>query len=154
MLNRAFGGWQVGAIASFLTGGPLGMASTVNNTFSQGGGQRPNWNGVSPTLPDPTVDRWFDTSVFSNPAAYAYGNAPRTFNGTRAQGARNVDMTISKTVQLYEKLRLQFRGESFNLTNTARLAPPNQSLGNPQFGQVTSQLNQPRVIQFGVKLMY
>jgi hypothetical protein len=154
VLNRTFGGWQVGAIASFLTGGPLGMASTVNNTFSQGGGQRPNWNGVSPTLPAPTVDRWFDTSVFSNPAAYAYGNAPRTFNGTRAQGARNVDMTVSKTVQLYEKLRLQFRGESFNLTNTARFAPPNQSFGNPQFGQVTSQLNLPRVIQFGLKLMY
>jgi hypothetical protein len=63
-------------------------------------------------------------------------------------------MTVSKTVQLYEKLRLQFRAESFNLTNTPRFAPPNQTFGNPQFGQVISQLNQPRVVQFGLKLMY
>ena len=154
ILNRALGGWQVGAIASFLTGGPLGMSTASNNTFSQGGGSRPNWNGVSPTMSTPTVDAWFDASVFSNPAAYAYGNAPRTFNGTRADGATSLDMTVGKTFQLYEKLRLQFRGESFNVTNTPRFAPPNQSFGNPQFGKVTSQLNQPRVVQFGLKVLF
>ena len=154
LLNRALGGWQVGVIGSFLSGGPLGMASAVNNTFSQGGGQRPNWSGVSPTLSNPTVDRWFDTSVFSSPAAYAYGNSPRTFNGTRAAGASNVDLTISKMFRIHEKLRLQFRGEAFNFSNTPRFAPPNQSFGNPQFGQVTSQLNQPRVVQLGLKLLY
>ena len=153
-VKQAFAGWQVGAIGSLLSGGPLGMNAAVNNTFSQGGGQRPDWNGVNPALGNRTVDRWFDTSVFSNPPAYTYGNAPRTFNGLRAQGARNFDLTISKTFQLLEKLRLQFRGEAFNFTNTPRFAPPNQTFGNAQFGQVTSQLNQPRVVQFGLKLMW
>jgi hypothetical protein len=154
IVKRSLGGWQVGAIASFLSGGPLGVGSAVNNTFSQGGGQRPNWNGVQPISSTPSPDQWFNTAVFSNPAAYAYGNSPRTFGGTRGDGARNLDMTISKNIQLYEKLRLQFRGEFFNLTNTVRFAPPNQTFGNPQFGQVTSQLNQPRVIQFGLKLLF
>lgn len=152
--NRLFGGWQIGAIGSFISGGPLGMAAAVNNTFSQGGGQRPNWNGVNPAIANPTVEKWFDTSVFSAAPAYSYGTSPRTFNGLRAAGARNIDATISKTFQVYEKLRLQFRGESFNFTNTPRFAPPNQSFGNGLFGQATSQLNQPRVVQFGLKLLW
>jgi hypothetical protein len=130
------------------------MAAAVNNTFSQGGGQRPNWNGVNPAIANPTVEKWFDTSVFSAAPAYSYGTSPRTFNGLRAAGARNIDATISKTFQVYEKLRLQFRGESFNFTNTPRFAPPNQSFGNALFGQATSQLNQPRVVQFGLKLLW
>ncbi len=154
LLKRAFGGWQVGAIASFFGGSPLGFVSAVNSTFSQGGGQRPNWNGAQPSLSDPSPDRWFNTAAFSSPATYAYGNSPRTFGGTRSDGARNVDMTVSKSIQIYEKLRLQFRGEFFNLTNTVRFAPPNQSFGNAQFGQVASQLNQPRIVQFGLKLIF
>ena len=154
LLKRALGGWQVGAIASFLSGGPLGFGSVVNNTFSQGGGQRPNWNGTQPGISNPSPDRWFDTSAFSTPPAYAYGNSPRTFGGTRSDGARNLDMTVSKNIQIYERLHLQIRGEFFNLTNTVRFAPPNQSFGNAQFGQVTSQLNQPRIVQFGLKLVF
>lgn len=154
LANRALGGWQVGAIGSFISGGPLGMGAAVNNTFSQGGGQRPNWNGVNPAISNPTVDKWFDTGVFSATPAYTYGTSPRTFNGLRAAGARNIDATISKNIQVYEKLRLQFRGEAFNFTNTARFAPPNQTFGNALFGQVTSQLNQPRVVQFGLKLLW
>ncbi len=154
ILKRAIGGWQVGSILSFISGGPLGVASAVNNTFSQGGGQRPNWTGVQPGLSNPSVDQWFNTSVFSNPSAYAYGNSPRTFSGTRGDGARNVDMTVSKNIPIHEKLRLQFRGEFFNLGNTVRFAPPNQTFGNPQFGLVTSQLNQPRIVQFGLKLLF
>ena len=154
LLKRAFGGWQVGGILSFLSGGPLGIASAVNNTFSQGGGQRPNWNGTDPAISNRDVGRWFDTSVFSAPSAYTYGNAPRTFGGLRSHGAHNVDMTVGKNIQLYERLRLQFRGEFFNLTNSVRFAPPNQTFGNPQFGLVTSQLNQPRIVQFGLKLLF
>ena len=152
--SRVLGGWQVGAIASLISGSPLGVSSAVNNTFSQGGGQRPNWNGTQPGVSNPTPDAWFKTSVFSSPAAYAYGNSPRTFGGTRDDAIRNIDMTISKGIQIREKLRLQFRGEFFNLTNTVRFAPPNQTFGNPQFGLVTSQLNQSRIVQFGLKLLY
>ena len=154
LLKRIFGGWQVGGIVSLLSGGPLGVGSAVNNTFSQGGGQRPNWNGVQPAVGTRNPDQWLNASVFSNPASYTYGNSPRTFGGTRGDRARNLDLTIGKNIQIHERLRLQFRSEFFNLTNTARFAPPNQAFGNPLFGFVTSQLNQPRIIQFGLKLLY
>ena len=85
--GKLLGGWQIGAIGSAFSGGPLGVTSTVNNTFSQGGGQRPNWNGQDPCAADPTPDKWMDASVFSNPPAYTFGNAPRTFGGCRSDAA-------------------------------------------------------------------
>ena len=128
--------------------------STVNNTFSQGGGQRPNWNGQNACVSDPTPNRWLDSSVFSNPATYAFGTAPRTFNGCRSHGTAQVDMTLTKNTKLKDRLNLQFRTEVFNVSNSPRFAPPNAAFGNPQFGSVNAQSNLPRIIQFGLKLMY
>jgi hypothetical protein len=152
--NKILGGWEVGAIFSNFSGGPIGISSATNNTFSQGGGQRPNWNGSSPVVENPTPDRWINGVVFSNPASYQFGNVGRTLSGLRTDITQQIDMTASKTTTLHEKLRLQFRAEFFNLTNSPRFAPPNSVFGNPSFGVVSSQLNQPRIVQFGLKLMY
>ena len=147
-------GWQIGGIWMGFSGGPLGVTSAVNNTFSQGGGQRPNWNGANACVSDPTPTRWLDSTVFSVPAAYHFGNAPRTFNGCRSDGTSQVDLTLTKNTRFQERWNLQFRAEVFNISNTARFAPPNQNFGNPQFGVVSSQGNLPRIVQFGLKLIY
>jgi hypothetical protein len=154
LLGRVFGGWEAGLIGSVFSGGPLGITSAVNNTFSQGGGQRPNWSGKGAALSSPTPHLWFDTSEFSAPPAYAFGNAGRTFSSLRDDGTRGIDMSLMKNTKLRERLHLQFRAEAFNLTNTPRFAPPGQSFGAPGFGVVTSQSNQPRVLQFALKLLY
>jgi hypothetical protein len=149
---KALGGWQVGGIWSAFSGGPLGVTSAVNNTFSQGGGQRPDWLGVNPIAPAPTPQRWLDASQFRVPPPYQFGNAPRTFNGSRSDGTGQVDFTVSKNTRFRERFLLQFRAEFFNLTNTPRFAPPNVSYGSPQFGVVSAQGNTPRIIQFALKL--
>jgi hypothetical protein len=136
------------------SGGPLGVTSAVNNTFSQGGGQRPNWNGSTPCVANPAPQRWLDASVFSVPVPYAFGSAPRTFNGCRSDFTSQVDLTLTKNTRFRERFNLQFRAEAFNVSNTARFAPPNQNFGNPQFGVVNAQGNLPRIIQFGLKLIY
>jgi hypothetical protein len=151
---KMFGGWQLGGIYSSFSGGPLGVASAVNNTFSQGGGQRPNWNGQNACVANPTPTRWLDSSVFSNPATYAFGNTPRTFNGCRSDGTAQVDMTLTKNTKIKERLNLQFRAEMFNVSNSARFSPPNSSFGNAQFGTINAQSNLPRIIQFALKLIY
>lgn len=154
MASKFLGGWQLGGIWSNFTGGPLGVTSTVNNTFSQGGGQRPNWNGQNVCLADRNVSRWLDASALSNPAPYTFGTAPRTFNGCRTDGTAQVDVTFTKNTRFRERLNLQFRAEMFNITNTPRFNPPNSAFGNPQFGVINAQSNLPRIVQFGLKLMY
>lgn len=152
--GKLLGGWQIGAIWSNLSGGPLGVNSAVNNTFSQGGGQRPNWSGVNPCVDDPTPQRWLNAAVFSSPAPYSFGTAPRTFNGCRSDKMAQVDLALAKNTRFAERWTLQFRAEAFNVANTVRFAPPNQVFGNPQFGVVSAQGNLPRVIQFGLKLLF
>ncbi|MBI3680542.1 MAG: TonB-dependent receptor [Acidobacteria bacterium] len=151
---RLLGGWQVGGIWSSFSGGPLGINSTVNNTFSQGGGQRPNWNGQNACVASGTPTRWLDGSVFSNPATYSFGTTPRTFNGCRSDGTSQVDFTVTKNTKLRERLNLQVRAEVFNISNSPRFSPPNANFGNPQFGVVNAQSNLPRIVQFGLKLSY
>ena len=151
--GKLLGGWQVGAIWSNLSGGPLGITSAVNNTFSQGGGQRPNWNGINPCLENPTPHRWLNAAVFSTPPAYSFGTAPRTFNGCRSDKTAQVDLALAKNTRLAERWTLQFRAEAFNIANTVRFAPPNQDFGNPQFGVVSAQANLPRIVQFALKLV-
>jgi hypothetical protein len=47
-----------------------------------------------------TPAQWFDVSQFSQPAPYTFGNTPRTLNGLRSDGARNLDIGLNKTTQL------------------------------------------------------
>ena len=60
---------------------------------------------------------------------------------------------LHKYIKVTERLRLQFRAEAFNVSNTPRFAPPNLSFGNQQFGVVSGMENQSRVLQFALKLM-
>jgi hypothetical protein len=152
--GRLLGGWEAGAILSLFSGSPLGLTEATSTTFAQGGNQRPNWSGVSARLSSPTVDRWFDTSQFTLAPAYTYGNVGRTLGGLRGAALREVDLTLNKTTAIRERLKLQFRAECFNLTNSPQFAPPNTSLGGAGFGTVSAQNNQPRIVQLALKLLF
>ena len=154
LAESLLGGWKFGVIGSFYSGSPIGVTDAVNGTYSQGGGQRPNWNGQNPALSHPTIYQWFNTSVFSQPPAYTFGTAPRTFGWVRSDGTHNVDLSLMKDTSLTEQLKLEFRAEAFNLLNTPVFAPPGNTFGSATFGVVSAMQNQPRVIQFAMKLLF
>jgi hypothetical protein len=154
LTGRLFGGWETGLILSLYSGSPLGISEATSTTFAQGGNQRPNWTGVSAALSNPTPQRWFDTSQFSLAAPYTFGNVARTLGGLRSDGLKELDFTLNKTFALYERMKLQFRAECFNLTNTPQFAPPATALGSANFGSVSAQNNQPRIVQLALKLLF
>ena len=151
------GGWQVNGIVNIQSGSALGISA--NNTaglFTEA--IRANNNGTSATL---NVDahqrlaRWFDTSVFSQPAPFTLGNMSPLVSNLRNHHINNVDMSVFKQFQILEKLKLQFRAEAFNAMNRVRFGSPNTSVtGGANFGLVTSQSNDPRQMQFGLKLIW
>ena len=47
---------------------------------------------------------------------------------------------LSRTLTLREGVRLDLRGEAFNVTNTAQFANPATGLGTSAFGYITSTL--------------
>jgi hypothetical protein len=51
-------------------------------------------------------------------------------------------------------MAVQFRIEALNAFNTPRFGGPNTSVTSTTFGQITSQANAPRQLQFGLKLLW
>jgi len=152
--GRILGGWQMGLILSLYSGSPLGISEATSTTDAQGGNQRPNWSGKSAALSNPTPQEWFDTSQFSLAPQYTFGNVARTLGGLRSDGLKELDFTLSKIFAIHERLNLQFRAECFNLTNTPQFSPPATALGAAGFGAVSSQNNQPRIVQLALKLIF
>ena len=100
------------------------------------------------------MTRYFNTSVFSQPPPFTFGNTGRTLPDVRGPGTRNLDFSLFKNFKLTERLSLQFRAEAFNAFNTPIFGFPNQSYNSPSFGVITTQANSPRQMQFALKLLY
>jgi hypothetical protein len=147
------GNWALNGITKVNSGVPLQLGTSVNNTYSSGGGSRPNTNGTNATLSNPSIYQWFNTSTFSQPPSFTFGNVSRTIN-VFSPGVVNFDASLSKTVAFRERVRLQFRAEFFNLFNHANFAPPDSTVGSKTFGQVTATSLLPRVGQLALKLTF
>jgi hypothetical protein len=72
------------------------------------------------------------------------------------RGFRNMveDVSLFKVTNINEGLRLRFEAQAGNLTNRVIFCDPNTNLSAAQFGQTGTQCNQPRSVQFGLKLEY
>jgi hypothetical protein len=155
-LNAVIGGWQFNGITSFISGTPLSLSA--NNTagiFSPT--LRPNNNGMSGKLDGPVherLNRYFNTSVYSQPAPFTFGNVTATLPDIRNHGIKNFDLSLFKEFQPLERMAVQFRVEALNAFNTPRFGGPNTSVTSSTFGQITSQANSPRQLQFGLKLLW
>lgn len=115
-----------------------------------GANDRPNVAG-DPTLGQRSPERWFNTTAFTFPPPGSFGNAGR--NILNGPGYHNVNASLVKNTALTERMNLQFRAEFFNLFNHPNFNLPDNFLGSPSFGQITSA-REPRHIQFGVKLLF
>ena len=93
------------------------------------------------------------------------GLAPRNF--ARGFGAWQMDLAVRRDFPIYERLRLQFRAEAFNIFNHPNFGTINTALGQSTFGQATStlanslavlnplyQMGGPRSMQFALKLNF
>ncbi|MBL8227574.1 MAG: TonB-dependent receptor [Bryobacterales bacterium] len=147
------GGWTVGSIINMQSGGPFTVLTQVNNTNSfSAGGNRANLlrDGNLPSA-ERTVNRWFDTTAFGEPAPYTFGNAGRGV--LRADGRVSFDISLAKNFYFMERNYVQLRGEFFNAFNHPDFAPPARALGAPAFGTITSA-TQGRSIQLGVRVVF
>ncbi|MDR3718401.1 MAG: hypothetical protein P4K98_06335, partial [Bryobacteraceae bacterium] len=95
-----------------------------------------------------------NSAAFSQPAAFTFGNAPRTLSNVRAPGNHDIDFSMFKNFHATENVNVQFRVESFNLLNQVVFASPNTVLTSGQFGKISSQSNTPRQIQGALKILF
>ena len=152
-------GWGVDGITTLQSGFPLKLKTTTNQTGSFGGGSLPNVSCASQSLAGSAEERlgkWFNTSCFSLPPPFTFGNEPRVDPHLRQQGIKNFDFTLRKTTNFgpENKIGLQFRAEFFNIFNRPQFGPPNTTVGVAQFGIISSQVNNPRLIQLALRCLF
>jgi hypothetical protein len=151
-------GWETFGIVTLQSGRPFTVAllSDIDNSgtgrsiLGFGANDRPNILG-NPDLSNSTTQQWFNTAAFAFPAPGTFGNAGR--NILEGPGYQNVNMSILKNTRFNERVNLQFRAEAFNLFNHPNFNLPDNFLGSPTFGRITSARD-PRHIQFGLKLLF
>jgi hypothetical protein len=90
--------------------------------------------------------------VQANPALATYGTLPRNF--FRGPSVVNMDMSLSKSTFLFrERVKLEIRGDFFNIFNHAEFNNPITNISSSQFGQVIGTAD-PRIIQLAVRFSF
>ncbi len=150
-MRAAFGQWQAGGNFTAQSGAPftVNIASDQANIGS-GPAQRPNISG-DPNSGPQSPNQWFNTSVFSLPALYTFGSAPR--NAVIGPTAKEFDLSLQKDVPLSESIKLQFRGEAYNIFNHPNFNIPNRTAFTANFGKISSALDS-RQMQLAIKLIF
>ncbi len=165
-LGGLISGYGVNGVTTFQKGFPLGlsMASNTVSTYSLAGTTRPNVaqgcskytsGDIQSRLGDSfSANKYFNTDCFTAPGNFRFGNESRTDNQLRAPGIANFDLALFKDTHITEQLVLQLRIESFNLFNRVQFGAPNTSLGSAQVGQITTQVNDPRLLQVAGRINF
>ncbi len=157
--NAALGNWEVDVIEKITSGFPLFIFNSSDGSgvgFNQGGNNynRPD-QVCDPKAGSAKLSEWFNTSCFAPAADGKLGDASRT----PAYGPDfvNTDFSVIKHFVLpyRESMRLDFRAEFFNVFNHAQFGTPGVDISTPStFGIINSTVNNPRVMQFALKLVF
>jgi hypothetical protein len=120
-----------------------GQMTDANNQLSAINFNVPAWTG--------TAAEWFNTSCFSLPAPYTFGDSGR--NTVTGPAYADVDAGLVRDVRLPRGTRLQLRWEIFNLLNHTNFDTPNRTFGTANFGRIFSA-EPARAMQFGLKFLF
>jgi hypothetical protein len=156
LLNWIVGGWTANAVSTIQSGFPLSITQTNNNSIFGASYQRPNATGVDPATSGSTDSRiadWLNPAAFTQAPAYTFGNISRFIN-VRGPGLYDWDFSLNKSFSFRERVKAQFRAEALNATNTVQFANPTTNINSATFGQITSQINNPRLIQLGLRVTF
>ena len=137
MLATLGRGWRVNGIVTVQSGSPFTVnLGTDRANVGSGPAQRPNVSCDPNAFVNPSPSEWFNTSCFSLPAPYTFGDSGR--NSVIGPGYADIDTGLEREVQLSRGLRLQLRWEVFNLLNRANFDTPNRTFGTANFGRIFS----------------
>ncbi len=161
--DAVLGGWTVNGIVYLSTGVPINspLSGVAPSYFNQ----RANLTCDPSKGAAHTAAQWFNPACFALPgSSFLPGTSPAYLDHVRTMGARDLDLTVFKTIKLPRETNLRLEVSSFNVTNKAQFAGPSvpsifNVVNNPatyasQFGKITSDVNTPRQFQFASRFVF
>lgn len=149
--NAMFGGWQLQGWYEGQTGEALGFGNAI---FTG------NLKDVELPVSQRRAERWFNVDAgFNRSAAQVLANniigLNSRFNGIRADGINNWDLSLFKNFRIMERGTLQFRIENYNALNHVQFGGPNTNPVNAAFGTITGEKGHgQRQVTFGLKAVF
>jgi len=168
--SRWIKGWSLSGFTQVQSGSPFSIFSaepelanvTQYTSLTRGSGGlyrlgfgRPNINGTLEQLKqkgaDPT-EQFFNASVLTSPLG-GFGNLGR--NVLRNDSQKRFDVSLAKNTTIKESLAFEFRWDVFNAFNNVNFATPGNDLQDvTDFGKILNTIGGPRVMQFGLRLVF
>ncbi|PYS35808.1 MAG: hypothetical protein DMG14_26120 [Acidobacteria bacterium] len=129
---KIVGGWQLNGVFTASSGKPFTVGASSVSLNAPGSLQRADQvkdkveiYGFKPNA------SYFDVTAFRPVTEVRFGTAK--FNSLRGPGVANLDLSLFRAVALSDTVKLQFRVEAFNVTNTPHFAnPSNLNVSNLQ----------------------
>jgi hypothetical protein len=168
-LRMIASGWQVAMIVRYNSGAPLNIFDQTDNLLNSVAQQRPNLvladTKATPTVCSPTGGPcvpFLNRAAFAVPGAGVLGSLGAL--SVYGPSFSEIDMSISRTFKLREYLRMDIRGDAFNLPNSMRpgganqgagsvTTPVNSTFGSGTFGTITNSYD-PRILQMSAKFVF
>ena len=165
---QALGGWSLAPIFTARTGSPYTIFDCTNayNFCPMAGFTAPvstaaNKNPVSTASPNTFTYLTIPTSVdnYTNPKYFwsdlpPFPNDMTSRNAFRAPGTWNLDMGMYKSLTVSDKLKVQLRGEMYNLFNHANLNVNGPGADVSSTSAITAFRSGRRDVQFAMKLQF
>jgi hypothetical protein len=164
--DALLGGWSVTPVITLQSGFPIGVSQNqTGQSFLFGNGIRPNLvpgqsflasGDITDRITASTTDNlYLNKGAFSLAPVNTFGNAPRVLPGVMSPWRNNIDLGISKNVRTPGNTSASVRIEVLNMFNIVQWAAMASSqFGNSSFGQITTQANNMRMIQFTARFQF
>jgi hypothetical protein len=155
--------WQFSGLLTWQSGTPFTVlgASTTNAIFAQVARVRmsyvPGASAETAAGSGPVADRldnYFDVAAFRD-SGDTWGDTGR--NILRGPSQRQIDISLSRELPVFDRHRIELRWDVFNALNEAVFANPASTFaanGPGTAGRITTTVGGPRTIQLGVKYVF
>lgn len=166
--NWLLGGWQANGIFSVMSGIPFSLLTAGTSVNAPGSTQT-----ADQVMPEVAIlgkagrgESYFDPYAFAPVTDVRFGNTGR--NLLRGPGVINLDASVFRDFNVTERLRMQFRAEAFNVSNTPKFNNPGSTVSSAtrnaagvitalnNYSEITSTsaLHQDRQLRFALKLFF
>lgn len=126
-------GWQISGVSTFQSGPPFSINLDVSGVSSQNIIGTPDWTAIPVCVGDPkagTSSNPFNrikAAAFTVPSVGSLAlGCPR--NNVYGPGINDWDMSLQKTFSFTEQLKLDIRGEAFNIFNHTQFSGVNNTI--------------------------
>ncbi len=157
VLSRVIGGWTTNTIIDWSSGYPFSVSSgrstvIVNSTNSATfTGDPAAIGGVVKSGSSVSYLSDAERAMFGTPDVGQYGAGRNIFTGP---GFFQTDFSLHKVFAVTERIKLEIRGEAFNVFNNVNFSSPNATQTSASFGVISSTRVPPRILQVAAKITF